>query len=157
MQGPSRGFREIHRDENLSNGFRVSPATAMQLVQSVLYEISANHKTFCTQWGVEEKELEESLEFTETTAYDVYLTDVEFQGDATNLNMAIVVCPLGHGEVGPWLADESKRPNRWAIMDGLSSSYVPQIRVLRRDVSKSGWDRPRCTANIFAWVVPKHG
>ena len=72
----------------------------MQLVQSVLRETSANHRTFCTQWGVEKKELEESPESTETTAYYVYLADVEFQGDTVNLNMAIAACPHGHGEVG---------------------------------------------------------
>ena len=103
-------------------------AAAMQSVQDVLHEISTTHRTFCTQWGVGEKELEETPESTATTAYGAYILDIGLQGDTVKLNMALAACLLGYGEVGLWLADESKRPGNWVIMDERSNPYVPWIR-----------------------------
>ena len=87
-----------------------------------------NHKTFCAQWGVSEKELEETPESTATTAYGAYMMDIGFQGDTVKLNMALAACLLGYGEVGLWLANESKRPGSWVIMDERSNPYAPWIR-----------------------------
>ena len=103
-------------------------AAAVQSVQNILHEISTNHKAFCVQWGVSEKELEGTPESTTTTAYGAYIMDIGFQGDTAKLNMALAACLLGYGEVGLWLANESKYPGSWAIMDELSNPYVPWIR-----------------------------
>jgi len=109
-------------------------AAAMQSVQNVLDEISTNHKAFCAQWGVSEKELEETPESTATTAYGAYIMDVGFQGDSAKLNMALAACLLGYGEVGLWLANESKRSGSWVIMDESSYPYVPWIREYSGEV-----------------------
>ena len=133
-------------DENLFNGslrllaakstsFTVM-ATAMQSVQNVLDEISTNHKVFCAQWGVNEKELEETPESTATTAYGAYIMDVGFQGDTVKLNMALAACLLGYGEVGLWLAHESKHPGSWVIMDESVNPYVPWIREYSGEMYK---------------------
>lgn len=103
-------------------------ATAMQSVQGVLHEVSTNHKAFCARWGVTERELEDTPESTATTAYGAYIMDVGFQGDTIKLNMALAACLLGYGEVGLWLADESKRPGSWVVMDESSNPYVPWMK-----------------------------
>ena len=100
----------------------------MQSVQSVLYEVSVNHKTFCSRWGVGEKELDETPESAATTAYGAYIMDIGFQGDAIKLNMALAACLLGYGEVGLWLVEQSKRPRSWVAMDESSNPYVPWIK-----------------------------
>ena len=102
-------------------------ATAMQSVQDVLDEVSTTHKTFCTRWGISDKELEGTPESTATTAYGAYIMDIGFQGDSVKLNMALAACLLGYGEVGLWLVEESKRPGSWVIMDESSNPYVPWI------------------------------
>jgi hydroxymethylpyrimidine/phosphomethylpyrimidine kinase len=79
--------------------------------------VSTDHKTFCTQWGVSEKELEGAAESTATTAYGAYMANVGPQGDTVKLNMALAPYLLAYGEVGLWLADESKRLVGWLIMD----------------------------------------
>jgi hydroxymethylpyrimidine/phosphomethylpyrimidine kinase len=99
-------------------------AAAMQSVQNVLHEVSTNHKAFCTQWGISEKELEDTPESTATTAYGAYIMDIGFQGDGVKLNMALSACLLGYGEVGLWLTNESKRPGSWVTMDESSNPYV---------------------------------
>ena len=124
-QGHSRGFRDIHQGENLFNKSHrllaakstsyTAIAAAIQSVQDVLHEISTTHKTFCTQWGISEKELEETRESIATTAYGAYILDIGLQGDTVKLNMALAACLLGYGEVGLWLADESKRSGNWVI------------------------------------------
>ena len=103
-------------------------AVAVQSVQNIFYEIKTNHKMFCTQWGVSEEELEGTPESTATTAYGAYIMDIGFQGDSVKLNMALAACLLGYGEVGLWLANESKRSGSWVIMDESSNPYVPWIR-----------------------------
>ena len=116
-QGPSRGFHDIHQGENVFNSptgaakstSYTAIAAAMQSVHDVLHEISTTHETFCTQWGVSQKGLEETPESTATTAYGAYMLDIGLQGDTVKLNMALAACLLGYGEVGLWLADESKR------------------------------------------------
>ena len=113
-------------------------AVAMQSVQNVLHEVSTNHKVFCTRWGVDEKELEETPESTATTAYGAYIMDIGFQGDGVKLNMALAACLLGYGEVGLWLADESKHPGSWVIMDDWSNPYVPWIREYSGEVYQKG-------------------
>jgi hydroxymethylpyrimidine/phosphomethylpyrimidine kinase len=100
----------------------------MQSVQNILHEVSTNHKAFCVQWGVSEKELEGTPESTATTAYGAYIMDIGFQGDTVKLNMALAACLLGYGEVGLWLVDESKRPESWVVMEESSNPYVPWIR-----------------------------
>jgi len=138
MQGPSRGFHGIRQDETLfdrshrlvaakSTSF-TAMAIAMQSVQNVLHEISTNHRAFCTQWGITDKELEETPESTATTAYGAHIMDVGLQGDSVKLNMALAACLLGYGEVGLWLVNESKHPGSWVIMDESSNPYVPWIR-----------------------------
>ena len=80
----------------------------MQSVQNILHEVSTNHKAFCVQWGVSEKELEGTPESTATTAYGAYIMDIGFQGDTVKLNMALAACLLGYGEVGrSWMAQTS--------------------------------------------------
>ena len=138
MQGPSRVFHQSHQREGVFNASRrllaakstsfTAVATAMQSVQNILYEISTNHKTFCVQWGISEKELEETPESTATTAYGAYIMDIGLQGDSVKLNMALAACLLGYGEVGLWLVNESKRSGSWVIMDESSNPYVPWIR-----------------------------
>jgi len=108
----------------------------MQSVQGILHEVSANHRVFCTQWGITEKELEETPESTATTAYGAYIMDIGFQGDTIKLNMALAACLLGYGEVGLWLADESKRPGSWVVMDERSNPYVPWIREYSGEMYK---------------------
>lgn len=113
------------QDENLSSGFRrllatkptnfTTIAATIQSIQNVLYEISTNHRTFFTQWGVDERGLEESLESTKTTAYGACIMDIGFQGDPVKSNAALSARTPGHGEVGLLLVSESKRPGRWVI------------------------------------------
>ena len=97
----------------------------MQSVQDILHEVSTTHRAFCTQWGIREKELEETPESTATTAYGAYIVDIRLQGDTVKLNMALAECLLGYSEAGLWLANESKRPGNWAIMDEQSNPDVP--------------------------------
>ena len=133
-----RGFGGILQGREVLNGFFrllaakstsfTTIASSMQSVQNILLEISTNHKAFCVQWGVSEKELEETPESTATTAYGAYIMDIGFQGDTVKLNMALAACLLGYGEVGLWLVDESKRPGSWVVMEESSNSYVPWIR-----------------------------
>ena len=95
---------KVRQDESLSNGFHrllaakltgfISMDAAVRLVRNVLHETSTNHKGFCTQWRVEEKELEETVESTATTAYGAHMVDTGFQGDTIKLNMALAACPL---------------------------------------------------------------
>ena len=146
-QGPLRRFRDFHQGTNLSQGSHrllaakstsfMAMATAVQSVQNVLHEISMNHRAFCTQWGITEKELEETPESTATTAYGAYIMDIGFQGDAIKLNMALAACLLGYGEVGLWLADESKRPDSWVIMDESSNPYVPWMKEYSGEMYQS--------------------
>jgi hydroxymethylpyrimidine/phosphomethylpyrimidine kinase len=138
MQGPARGFRDIHQGEGLFNKSHrllaakstnfTAMAGAMQSAQSVLNEVSTNHKTFCAQWGISEEELEGTAESTATTAYGAYIMDIGLRGGAVELSVALAACLLGYGEVGLWLIDESKRPGSWVIMDERSNPYVPWIR-----------------------------
>ena len=109
-------------------------AAATESVQSVLREISTNHKAFCTRWSVDEKELEETPESTATTAYGAYIMDIGLQGDALQLNMSLAACLLGYGEVGLWLLDESKRPDSWVVMDEELNPYVPWIKEYSGEV-----------------------
>ena len=99
----------------------------MQSIQNVLHEISTNHKAFRTQWGITERELEETPESTATTAQGAYIMDSGFQGDAVKLHMALATYLLGHGETGPRLAEESKGLSNWVITDERSDPYVPGI------------------------------
>ena len=138
MQGPSRGFRGTDQREIIFNGSHrllaakstslTAIAAAMQSVQNIMYEITTNHKAFCTRWGISEKELEETPESTATTAYGAYIMDIGFQGNSVKLNMALAACLLGYGEVGLWLANESRRSGSWVNMDESSNPYVPWIR-----------------------------
>ena len=131
-------FHGIHQWENIFDGScrllgakssRFTALTAaMESVQSILLEISTNHKTFCAQWGIGEKELEETQESTATIAYGAYIMDIGFQGDSVKLNMALAACLVGYGEVGLWLVEESKRPGSWVIMDESLNPYLPWIK-----------------------------
>jgi thiaminase len=82
--------------------------------------------------GVSEKELEETTETAAMTAYGASTMNIRLQGDTFELNEALSACPLGHGEVGLWLADESKYPDSRVIMHmGEQSSpyrYLPWVR-----------------------------
>jgi hydroxymethylpyrimidine/phosphomethylpyrimidine kinase len=137
-QGPSRVFHGIHQGENIFNRSHrllaakstslTAMAAAMQSVKNVMDEITLNHKAFCTQWGVSEKELEETPESTATTAYGAYIMDIGFQGDSVKLNMALAACLLGYGEVGLWLVNEANHPGSWVTMNESSNPYVPWIR-----------------------------
>lgn len=113
-------------------------ATALESVQNVLHEISTNHKAFCTQWGVDGKELEETPESTATTAYGAYIMDIGFQGDTIKLRMALAACLLGYGEVGLWLTEESKRPGSWVITDESANPYVPWIKEYSGEMYRKG-------------------
>ena len=100
----------------------------MQSLQATLREISTSHKAFCAQWGVSEKELEETPESAATTAYGSYIMDIGFRGDSAKLNMALAACLIGYGEAGQRLVDESNRPGSWVIIDESSNPYVPWIK-----------------------------
>jgi len=131
-------FRRIHLHGNIFNGFHrllaakstnyTAITAAMQVVQSILQEVSKNHVVFCTKWGISERDLEETPESTATTAYGAYMMDIGFQGDSVKLNMALAACLIGYGEVGLWLVNESKRPGGWVIMDESSNPYVLWIK-----------------------------
>ena len=110
----------------------------MQSVQIILHEVSTTHKVVCTQWGVDEKELEETPESTATTAYGAYIMDIGFQGDTVRLNMTLAACLVGYGEVGLWSADESKHPGSLVIVDDWSNPYVPWIREYSGEVYQKG-------------------
>ena len=89
-----------------------------------LREISTNDKALCTQRGAQEKELEERPESTAMTTYGAYTMAIGFQSDAVKLNMVLAAYLPQYDEVGLWLADESKRPGRWVIVDESSNADV---------------------------------
>ena len=108
-----------------------------------------NHKALCTRREITEKDLEETLESTTTTACGAYIMDIGFRGDSVELNMTVSTCLIWYGKVGLWLADESKRPGSRVTMDEESNSYADQ-GVLCGDVPESGRDRLRCATGILS-------
>jgi len=131
-QGPTRGFRGIHQGENRFGRFHrlltarltsfTAVAAATRSIQDVLHETSTNHKAFCTQRGVCEKELEES---PGSTAYGAYIMDIGLGSGAVELDMARAACLVGCGEVGRlWLADGSEHPGSQALAYGGSEGTL---------------------------------
>jgi hydroxymethylpyrimidine/phosphomethylpyrimidine kinase len=140
-------FHGTYQHENIFNrshrllaakSTSVTAITAMmESIQDAVDDISINHKGVCIhQWGVSEKELEETPESTATTAYGAYIMDIGFQGDSVKLNMALAVCLLGYGEVGLWLANEANSPGSWVIMDESLNPYVSWIKEVSGEMSQ---------------------
>ncbi|KAM5542813.1 hypothetical protein V8D89_003774 [Ganoderma adspersum] len=91
--------------------------SATQTIINIINEVTT-HKSFCTQWGISEAELNATPESPSTTAYGAYLLDVGLQGDSAKLIMALAACLLGYGEVGLWLQREAARPDSWVVLEG---------------------------------------
>ena len=114
--------------------------SATQTIINIINEVTT-HKSFCTQWGISEAELNTTPESPSTTAYGAYILDVGLQGplpslsllyhdtanvgdgqweigDSAKLIMALAACLLGYGEVGLWLQREAARPESWVVLQG---------------------------------------
>ena len=58
-----------------------------------------------------------------------HTTDIGLWGDSVKLSMALAAYLLGHGEVGLWLASDSKHGDGSRVIMGEQSNlYMPWIR-----------------------------
>jgi hydroxymethylpyrimidine/phosphomethylpyrimidine kinase / thiaminase len=82
---------------------------------------SRTHVTFCNSFGITIEQLEAEPESAALGAYTRYILDVGLEGDSIKLWIAVVACLVGYGEVGLWLARESKRSkeeDKWVVTEG---------------------------------------
>ncbi|MCK8784005.1 thiaminase II [Roseomonas sp. NAR14] len=57
------------------------------------------HVGYCAGWGIPEAELRRTPEAAETVAYTRYVLDRGFAGDILDLEVALVPCTVGYGEI----------------------------------------------------------
>jgi len=58
------------------------------------------HIGFCAQWGLSEAELQRQPEAPATIAYTRYVLDRGHSGDLLDLQVALIPCIVGYGEIG---------------------------------------------------------
>ena len=82
---------------------------------------SHNHVVFCNSFGITLDQLETEPESAALSAYARYILDIGLEGDSIKLWIAVVACLVGYGEVGLWLAHESKKSKEeggWVVTEG---------------------------------------
>ena len=82
---------------------------------------SRSHVVFCNSFGITLEQLEAEPESAALSAYARYILDVGLEGDSIKLWIALVACLVGYGEVGLWLARESKKSKEdggWVVTEG---------------------------------------
>jgi len=129
-QGPSRGFRDNHQGEK--NIQQVPQVTSREVSQLYGHGCSNAAGAECPTQGFNELpdilhsargQRERNAESTATTAYRAY-NGYRAPRRFRQVGRSFSRVPPGHGEVGLWLADESKRAGSRAIMNEQSNRYT---------------------------------
>jgi thiaminase len=82
-------------------------STAAEMIAHIQTEAKL-HRTFCSEYGISNEELEHGEEDLACVAYTRWVTDVGTREDWYGLQMALMPCLLGYGAIGRRLFDDPK-------------------------------------------------
>lgn len=80
---------------------------ALPAVHALLDSEIAHHVTYCGQWGLTERDMENETEDFGTVAYTRYVLDAGMSGDLADLHAALAPCSIGYAAIGQRLMTDA--------------------------------------------------
>ena len=101
-------------------------------IRAILAETTM-HLKYCAEWGIPEAEVRATAESAETVSYTRYVIDRGLAGDILDLEVALVPCTVGYGEVAlRMLADPRRRTEGNAYQSWIDTYADPGYQALAR-------------------------
>lgn len=101
-------------------------------IRAILAETTM-HLKYCAEWGIPEAEVRATPESAETVSYTRYVIDRGLAGDILDLEVALVPCTVGYGEVAlRMLADPRRRVEGNAYQSWIGTYADPGYQALAR-------------------------